>query len=211
MVGDAIRAAITGRGRCAIALSRGENPPGIFERVASENVDWDRVEIFQVDERAAPDGHPDRNLVFIERAFAGLVGPARIHPMPVTDPDLDGASRNYAAELESRLGSPPVIDVVHLGLGPDGHTASLMPGDPILDLTDRWVAATGVHGEWRRMTLTYPVLEAAPLVVFVVAGESKAEALSRVVSGDSSLPAARLRPRQALILADEPAASRLNE
>lgn len=204
VLSDAIRSAIAERRRCALALSRGENPPGIFDRLASEDLDWDRVDIFQVDERAAPDGHPDRNLIFIERAFAKLA--AGVHAMPVTDPDLDEAARRYAAKLERTLGTPPSIDVVHVGLGPDGHTASLLPGDPVLDVTDRYVATTGVHGGRRRMTLTYPALEVARSVVFVVAGESKTDALVGVVRGDGSLPAARLRHRQVTILADEPAA-----
>jgi 6-phosphogluconolactonase len=202
---SAIREAITARGTCTFALSR--PPDDVLPRLATLDIDWSAVRIFQVDERVAPDGHLERNLTLIERDLGEVVRAATIHPMPVTDPDLDDAALRYGAELESVCGSPPSLDVVHLGLGPDGHTASLLPGDPVLDVRDRLVAVTGEAAGYRRMTLTFPVLDRARLAFLVVAGTSKVEALAGVLGGDMSLPAARVTTRGLRILADRDAAS----
>jgi 6-phosphogluconolactonase len=207
-IGDAIRNALSSQDRCAIALSRG-SPGGLFARLAAVDLDWSAVDVFQVDERAAPHSHADRNLTLIDEELRGGVagdGPC-VHAMPVDDDDLDAAADRYADELEGVCGRPPVLDVVHLGLGEDGHTASLLPGDPVLGVRDRWVAATNRRGIYRRLTLTYPVLEQARRVVFVVAGEQKAEALAGVLAGDASMPAGRLQLRDAVIFADAAAAS----
>jgi 6-phosphogluconolactonase/glucosamine-6-phosphate isomerase/deaminase len=155
--------------------------------------------IFQVDERVAPDGDPDRNLTHLQMS---LSEPAleRLLPMPVTDTDLEAAAERYGAAL------PDAIDFVHLGLGPDGHTASLVPGDSVLEVDDRGVAVTG--GEYqghRRMTLTYPVLAAARRILFLVTGAEKRDALAKLRAGDESIPAGRVEARDGLIVADKAA------
>jgi 6-phosphogluconolactonase/glucosamine-6-phosphate isomerase/deaminase len=156
--------------------------------------------IFQVDERVAPENDPDRNLTHLRET---LSGPARerLLPMPVNDDDLEDAAGRYGDAL------PDAIDLVHLGLGPDGHTASLVPGDSVLEVTDRRVAITG--GEYqghRRMSLTYPTLEAATKILFLVTGEEKRDALAKLRAGDDSIPAGPLGNANGLIIADEAAA-----
>ena len=159
---------------------------------------WEKVTIFQVDERVAPDGDPDRNLTQLLRSLpAG--GAADVRPMPVESDDLDEAAAAYASAL------PPAFDLVHLGLGPDGHTASLVPGDPVLEVTDRDVALTGEYQGRRRMTLTYPVLGRAQQVLWLVTGADKVDALRRLRSGDTTIPAGRVAARSSLILADHAA------
>jgi 6-phosphogluconolactonase/glucosamine-6-phosphate isomerase/deaminase len=155
--------------------------------------------IFQVDERVAPDGDPDRNLTHMRES---LSEPAlrRLLPMPVTDDDLDAAADRYGAAL------PGAIDFVHLGLGPDGHTASLVPGDSVLEVGDRAVAITGGEYQGRpRMTLTYPTLAAARRILFLVTGAEKRDALAKLRAGDDSIPAGRVAAGDGLIVADEAA------
>jgi len=160
----------------------------------------ERVDIFQVDERVAPDGDPDRNLTHIQDALPDAAL-ARTHPMPVLDPDLESAAALYAALL------PDSLDLVHLGIGPDGHTASLVPGDPVLEVRDRRVAATaGEYQGRRRMTLTYPALEAARRLLWLVTGADKRDALARMLAGDASIPAGRVRAADALVVCDREAA-----
>jgi 6-phosphogluconolactonase len=127
--------------------------------------------------------------------------------MPVEENDLEAAAASYASLLRQIAGSPPVLDLVHLGLGPDGHTASLVPGDPVLDVTDRDVAVTGVYQKRRRMTLTYPVLNRARCILWLVNGPEKAQILQRLASGDASIPAGRIQRDTAVVLADRAAAS----
>ena len=172
----------------------------MFARLGEMDLDWDHIDVFQVDERVAPDGDPDRNLTHI-RANLPEAALARLRPMPVTEEDLDAAATRYEAEL------PKPLDLVHLGIGPDGHTASLVPGDPVLEVTDRLVALTG--GEYqgrRRMTLTYPALAEARKVFWLIAGEDKRDALAKLLAGDPSIPAGRVEAAGATLLADEAAA-----
>ncbi len=172
----------------------------MFARLGEMDLDWDHIDVFQVDERVAPDGDPDRNLTQI-RANLPEAALARLRPMPVTEEDLDAAAMRYEAEL------PKPLDLVHLGIGPDGHTASLVPGDPVLEVTDRLVALTG--GEYqgrRRMTLTYPALAEARKVFWLIAGEDKRDALAKLLAGDPSIPAGRVEAADATVLADEAAA-----
>jgi 6-phosphogluconolactonase len=129
----------------------------------------------------------------------------QIHAMPVESPDLDDAAKRYAKTLQEIAGSPPVLDLAHLGLGPDGHTASLVPGDPVLDVTDADVALTGIYQDRRRMTLTYPMLNRARRILWLVTGSDKVDALARLGAGDASIPAGRIQRDQALVLADRAA------
>lgn len=167
----------------------------MFELLAEHGLEWQRVELFQVDERIAPDGDDDRNLTHL---LASLPEPAHeaVRPMPVGEGDLESAAGEYALALPERL------DLVHLGLGPDGHTASLVPGDPVLEVDDRAVALTGEYQGRRRMTLTFPPLAAARRILWLVTGEDKREPLAKLIAGDESIPAGRVQTGAAVVIAD---------
>jgi len=172
----------------------------MLRALAAASLAWERVHVFQVDERIAPAGDPDRNWNAIASAL-GASG-AILHPMPVEDADVDAAARRYARTLEEACGTPPALDLVHLGLGADGHTASLVPGDAALDVRDRDVAITGPYQKRRRMTLTFPALDRARRVLWVVTGTEKYAALAKLLDGDPSIPASRVARGDALVLAD---------
>ena len=196
------RSSIAARGRYAMAVSGGHTPWIMLRALANEDVSWTAVDIFQVDERIAPDGDPDRNLTHLRESFLQHV-PLRaeqIHAMPVESSDLEKAAAEYALTL------PPVLDLVHLGLGPDGHTASLVPGDAVLKITNADVGITGVYQGRRRMTLTYPVLNRARRILWVVTGPDKTPMFHRLLDGDESIPAGRVRRDQAIAMADHAAA-----
>lgn len=200
MIFETARAAISDRGGFSLAVSGGKTPWPMFKLLGEMEVDWERVDLFQADERVAPDGDPDRNLTQLSDSLPE-VALARLQPMPVTGDDLDAAAARYSDALPERL------DLVHLGLGPDGHTASLVPGDPVLEVSDRRVAPTsGEYQGRRRMTLTYPTLAAAHKVFWLVAGEDKREAVRRLLDGDRSIPAGRVEATDADVLADRAAA-----
>lgn len=211
LIADEARAAIAARGRFLFAVSGGKNPWTMFSILSKADLPWEKIEIFQVDERVAPDGDPDRNLTHLYQSFAGnpRLRPEQIHAMPVTDPDLESAAARYARILEKAAGPSPVLDLVHLGLGPDGHTASLIPGDPVLDVADVDVALTGVYQGRRRMTLAYPVLNRARRIFWLITDAPKADALARLAKGDPSIPAGRVCSERAIVLADRAAASLL--
>jgi 6-phosphogluconolactonase len=192
------RAVTASRGRFTFAVSGGHTPWAMFAELAKQDVPWADVELFQVDERVAPDGDPDRNLTHLRESIGDA--PARVHPMPVNDTDLDKAAAGYAAELPARF------DLVHLGLGPDGHTASLVPGDPVLDVTDELVAVTQPYQGHRRMTLTYPGLAHADQLLWLVTGGDKRDPLAKLLAGDESIPAGRVRAAGSLVVADAAAA-----
>ena len=204
------RAAVAARGRFIVAFSGGHTPWQMLSALADEQIPWAGVHVVQVDERVAPAGDPDRNLTHLRESLLAKcpLRPEQIHPMPVEAADLEAASRRYVLTLEDIAGAPAVLDLVHLGLGPDGHTASLVPGDPVLDVTGADVALTGVYQGRRRMTLTYPVLNRARRIVWLITGREKAEMLARLCRGDRSIPAGRIDQHQALVLADHEAAAR---
>jgi 6-phosphogluconolactonase len=187
------REAAEDRGRFSMALSKA--PRAMLEAIVAGEPPWEAVDVFQVDERVAPAGEPARNLTLLLEVLPG----DRVHPMPVEDPDLDEAARRYAEEL------PFPLDLVHLGLGADGHTASLLPGDPVLDVRDQLVAITGKYEGYGRMTLSYSALDAAREIVWLVTGEAKREVLARLLAGDTSMPAGRVLNPQQLVVADEAA------
>ncbi len=201
------------RGRFVMAVSGGHTPWQMLRALAAEDLPWGRVHVLQVDERAAPPDHPDRNLFHLRTALLdlALLPPDRIHGMPVEEPDLDRAARQYAVTLEQLAGVPAVLDLVHLGLGRDGHTASLVPGDPVQRINDRDVAVTGVYQGWRRMTLTYPIINRSRGILWLVTGTEKAAMLPRLLAGDPSIPAGRVAREHAFVCADRAAASQLNE
>ena len=202
------RAAIAMRGGFALAVSGGHTPWIMLRALAGEDIPWAGVHVVQVDERVAPDGHPDRNLTHLRESLLQHVPlrPEQILAMPMESLDLRTAATQYALALREIIGSPPVLDLVHLGLGADGHTASLVPGDSVLDVIDADVAPTGVYQGRRRMTLTYPMLNRARRILWVVTGGEKVEMLRRLRSGDASIPAGRVNRERALLLADRAAA-----
>ncbi len=204
------RAAVASNRRFAMAVSGGHTPWIMFGMLAREDIPWFGVHIFQVDERVAPEGHPDRNLTKLRESLLEHVPlrPDQIHAMPVETADLAAAAAQYSVILRNMAGSPPELDLIHLGLGPDGHTASLVPGDAVLDTNDADVAVTGIYQGRRRLTLTYPVLNRARSVLWVVTGSEKAEMLRRLYEGDLSIPASRIRRDEAVVLADHAAAGR---
>lgn len=202
------RAAAAARGRFIIAVSGGHTPWQMLRGLANETVPWESVHVVQVDERVAPAGDPDRNLTHLRESLLehAPLRHEQIHAMPVESPDLEAAAKRYAMTLQEVAGSPPVLDLAHLGLGPDGHTASLVPGDPVLKVTDADVALTGMYQGRRRMTLTYPMLNRARRVLWLVTGNDKVDALARLRDGDTSIPGGRIQREQALVLADRAAA-----
>lgn len=191
--------AVARTGRFEFAVSGGHTPWAMFDALGERDMPWGATTIYQTDERIAPAGDPDRNLAHLTEALAGV--PAHVVAMPVEDPDPGAAAQRYAEEL------PEHFDVVHLGLGPDGHTASLVPGDDVLGVTDRLVAVTtSPYQGRRRMTLTYPALARAAQLLWLVSGSSKAAALQRLLAGDRSIPAGRVTAAGSVVIADSEAA-----
>jgi 6-phosphogluconolactonase len=195
---------VTARGRCALAISGGATPWRAFGALAAEDVPWDRVHLFQVDERVAPSGDPARNYLRLKEALIDRIPipAANVHPMPVEEEDLDEGARRYEAILRQIAGTPPVLDLVQLGLGEDGHTASLFPGDATLEIVDSDVAVSGLHSGRRRMTLTFPAIDRARWILWLVTGAGKVAALARLRAGDRSIPAGRVLRSRAVLLAD---------
>jgi 6-phosphogluconolactonase len=202
------RQAVAACGRFVMAVSGGHTPWVMLRALAGEDVPWTGVHVFQVDERVAPEGDADRNLMHLRASLLehAPLPDGQIYAMPVNLPDLQKAAAQYAAQLESIAGAPPVLDLVHLGLGPDGHTASLVPGDPVLNTTDRDVAVTGVYQGRNRLTLTYPVINRARLILWLVTGGEKVPMHKRLQAGDQSIPAGRVRRNNSVLLADSAAA-----
>jgi 6-phosphogluconolactonase len=206
-----MRAAVIARGSYVMAVSGGRTPWLMLRALADEPLPWQHVHVVQVDERVAPADDPERNLAHLRTSLLNRVPlpPDQVHAMPVEATDLDRAAAQYDSTLRHVAGSPPVLDLVHLGLGPDSHTASLVPGDPALDVNDADVAVAGPYQGRRRMTLTFPIINRSRFVLWLVTGSEKAAALVRLRDGDRSIPAARVRRDRALLLADRAAAERL--
>jgi len=211
-IAERARAGATERGAFTLGLSGGHSGTALVEALAAEAIPWAQVHVLQVDERLAPDGNPARNLTAIEEILYAHtpIEPAQVHAMAVNAPDPDAAAARYAEELAALTGTPPALDLVHLGLGADGHTASLVPGDAALAVRDRDVVLTAPYQGRRRMTLTYPALNRAHDILWLVTGEAKAEALALLCAGDQTIPAGRVRRDRAHIFADTGAASRLD-
>jgi 6-phosphogluconolactonase len=196
--------AVTVRGRCAMAFSGGTTPWAAFRALAGVDVPWERVHLFQVDERVAPFEDSGRNYSHLREALIDRIAIpfANVHPMPVEEEDLDAGARRYEAILRRVAGTPPVLDLVQLGLGEDGHTASLFPGDPALQAVDSEVVVTDPHNGRRRMTLTFPAIDRARCILWLVTGAGKTVALERLRAGDRSIPAGRVRSDRAVLIAD---------
>ena len=201
------RLAIAARGRFVIGVSGGKTPWLMLRELARADLPWTSADIIQVDERIARAGDPDRNITALRESLgdAPLLAD-RVRPMPVEAMDLPAAAAQYSTLLRKIAGSPPVLDVAHLGLGDDGHTASLLPGDSVLAVTDADVALTGEYNGRRRMTLTYALLNRSRFILWLVTGPEKAVALARLRGGAQSIPAGQIRRDVAVILADRAAA-----
>lgn len=193
------RVAIAERAVFTLAVSGGHTPGAMFAALAREDFPWDQTAIYQVDERIAPDGDPDRNLTLLRDSLPEAAV-SRLHPMPVCDDDLENAADHYAGTLPERF------DLIHLGLGADGHTASLVPDDPVLEVADRDVALTAPYMGLRRMTLTYPALNRARATLWLVTGAEKRDALRGLRNADRSIPAGRVAREHAHIVVDLAAA-----
>jgi 6-phosphogluconolactonase len=211
LVAEHARAAVAARGRFTFAVSGGHTPWVMLRALAGEQLPWDAIHIVQVDERIAPADSDQRNLKHLRESLSDApLPPANLHAMPVEAADLPAAAAAYARTLEDLAGAPPVLDLVHLGLGPDGHTASLVPGDTVLEVTGVPVALTGgLYQGCHRMTLTYPVLDAARAVLWLVTGAEKVDALGRLQRKDRTIPAGRVRQDNAFVVADRAAAAGL--
>lgn len=207
-VAEEARRSVERHGRFVAALSGGSTPWKMLEALAAEDLPWNQTHLIQVDERVVPAGSPERNLTHIEQCLLEKtpISKDHIYAMRVDAEDLSDASERYVATLEALSGSPPVLDLVHLGLGPDGHTASLVPGDPILDVDESDVATTSEYQGRVRMTLTYPLINRARCVLWLVTGESKAPMLNRLRSADETIPAGRVKRERAVVFADYAAA-----
>jgi 6-phosphogluconolactonase len=201
LIAEAGAAAVADHGSFGFAMSGGRSPWAMLAILGElEQMPWDQTELFQVDERVASPGSEDRNLTHMVLGLSMEHQPT-LRPMPVTQRDLEAAAREYESSL------PDPLDLVHLGLGPDGHTASLVPGDPVLEVGDRRVAMTG--GEYQghpRMTLTYPAIDGARRILFLVTGAEKREPLAKLLAGDRSIPAGRVENDEIVVVADEAAA-----
>ncbi len=208
IIAEDARAAVAARGKFTMAVSGGNTPWVMLRALANQEVPWSSIEIFQVDERVAPDGDPDRNLTHLHESLLSHapISKQQIHAMPVVLPDLDAAAKQYAQTLRDVTGMPATLDLVHLGLGPDGHTASLVPGDPVLKIRDADVGVTAPYMGHRRMTLTYPMLNRSRKILWLVTGAEKIAMLPRLQDGDATIPAGRISREQAVIVADRAAA-----
>jgi 6-phosphogluconolactonase len=212
LIAEEARTAVALRGKFVLAVSGGKTPWIMLRNLEHEDVPWNAVHVVQVDERIAPPGDPDRNLTHLRESLLthAPLRPEQIHDMPVESGNLEAACKQYALRLEEITGSPPVLDLVHLGLGPDGHTASLVPGDSVLDVRDADVALTGIYQGRRRMTLTYPMINRSRLVLWLVTGGEKAGMLARLWAGDISIPAGHVRSDRSVVLADRAAAAQVD-
>jgi 6-phosphogluconolactonase len=211
LIAQEARAAVAKWGRFVFAVSGGHTPWMMLRALSDLEMPWETVHLFQVDERVAPAGDADRNLTHIRESMLrhAPIRPEQVHAMPVESDDLESAARQYAALLSTLAGSPPILDLVHLGLGPDGHTASLVPKDPVLGVTGRDVALTGLYQGRRRMTLTYPAINRSRRILWLVTGSEKHAMLSRLFNSDPSIPAGEINPTNAVVIADRAAAGSL--
>ena len=208
VIASSAREAVKERGRFIMAVSGGKTPWAMLRDLANEDVPWDKVHIFQIDERIAPAGDKDRNLTHLHESLLNHapVRKDQIYAMPVNEQDLDAAAAQYAETLRNIAGSPAILDLAHLGMGPDGHTASLVPNDPVLNVTDRDVALTGEYQGRHRMTLTYPIINRSRHILWLMTGPEKVDMLRRLREADTSIRAGRVNQQNALILADRAAA-----
>jgi 6-phosphogluconolactonase len=209
IIAEEARKSVALRGRFIFAVSGGKTPWKMLRALADEDVPWEGIHILQVDERLAPEGHPDRNMTHLLQSLTGHapILLEHIYAMPVEDKDPEAAAASYARTIREIAGSPAIINLIHLGLGPDGHTASLIPKDPVLDVTNRDVATTGIYQGRYRLTLTYPIINRAMKILWLVTGGEKKNMLQRLLNSDLSIPAGHISQKHAMVLADRDAAN----
>ena len=209
LISDWIKVEIAKKGFFTFAISGGRTPWEMIKQLAKENLPWEKVYLFQVDERVAPDGHPDRNLTQLFQAIQGtkLVTRLNIFPMQVCAENLEASCSEYAEHIHQVTKSGK-LDLIHLGLGSDGHTASLIPGDSVCEVLDKEVAMTaGPYQGRARMTLTYPLINRAERILWLATGSEKATMLQRLIHADPEIPAGKISQNQAILLADDAALS----
>jgi 6-phosphogluconolactonase len=201
------RSVVAARGKFMFAVSGGHTPWLMLAELAKQEVSWKDTHLFQIDERVAPDGDPARNLTHLRDSLLvrAPLPTENLHAMPVGESDLENAARQYERVLREVAGDPPILDIAHLGLGPDGHTASLVPNDSVLGVRDRDVATTGVYQEHRRMTLTLPMINRSRRILWLITGPDKVGMLQRLLAADPSIPSGRIRQDNAIIIADRTA------
>lgn len=210
-IADRIRENLTKKGFFTMAISGGRTPWEMIKELAQEDLPWEKVFLFQVDERIAPDGHQDRNLTQLFNTIQGtkMMTRLNIFPMQVIAEDLDHACQEYADHIK-KITESGKLDLIHLGIGTDGHTASLIPGDDVLEVQDKNVALTSSPYQGRnRMTLTYPLINQAEKILWIITGEEKAEMLERLLQQDPKIPAGKISQSQAIILTEESAAVKI--
>lgn len=201
-------AAVADRGRALVAFSGGETPWLMLGALRDLDLPWHTVYVTQVDERIAPAGDALRNLTRLEEILvrAGPLPASQLLPMPVNDEPLADAAARHQSALEAEFGAPLRFDLVQLGLGVDGHTASLVPGDPVLEVKDRDVAVSRPYQGTNRMTLTFPALSRARERLWLVTGASKTAPLQDLLAGTGAVPAVRVSREHATVIADAAAA-----
>jgi len=214
VIAAAARDAVAQRGVFTLAVSGGKTPWAMLKDLASEEVPWSQVHVFQIDERIAPEGDPDRNLTHLHESLLGNapIPKENIHAMPVNAADPAEGAKDYENTLRELCGNPPTLDMAHLGLGPDGHTASLVPNDAVLEVTDRDVALTDpvhLYQERRRMTLTYPMINRSRQIMWLATGSAKIPMIVKLKAADHSIPGGRINQENALLLTDSAAAAGL--
>ena len=210
-IAERARKTVSLRGKFLLALSGGQTAKPLLKELGAQDLPWVQVHVAQVDERVAPGGSPDRNLTDLQQTLvvSGKLPAQQLYSMPVNADDLSAAVRQYGKLLQGLAGSPPVFDLIHLGLGTDGHTASLVPDDPVLEMTNEDVALTNPYQGLRRMTLTYPIINRAHWILWLVTGAQKASVLAQLYRGDISIPAGCVKRESAVIFADPAAGARL--
>ncbi len=202
-----LAAAIAGRGQATLAISGGRTPWGLLTRLAGHALDWKAVRLFQVDERIVAADDAARNWKhFLRTALATRIPSTNHHPMPVEIADAKQAASQYAQLLIRHCGRPPALDVVHLGIGADGHTASLFAGDALLQERQRLVGVSAIYDGHARLSMTLPVLNHAGCIVWYVTGTERKHSVSRLFAADPDIPASQVKRTHAVCFTDLEAA-----
>ncbi|MBT4890162.1 MAG: 6-phosphogluconolactonase [Rhodospirillales bacterium] len=205
IIADHMMQAINQHAKFTIAFSGGSTPIPLFQRLSTLTLPWDKVHIFQVDERVAPDGDENRNYNNLKTHLLDHISipPAQVYAMQVATLSSWKAAETYETLVRKHTGTPPCFDLIHLGLGEDGHTASLIPKDPVLKNSDSYVATSQVYNRYERLTFTYDTINATKCILWQVTGKKKAKMLKRLISGDTKIPAGRIVRDQAIIVTDQ--------